>query len=115
MMLLFVDSDGRCAVPVRYPCFPYSCDPTKSTCRTECQSSADCAAGTVCDLAQSQCTTIGYQCKDAFTIQASDGTQTSCFPYRCAAGSCQSRCDGGPDCGDGYHCANGTCIPNAKK
>jgi hypothetical protein len=115
MLLLFVNSEGRCSVPVRFSCFPYRCEPAARACKTDCVSSGDCAAGAVCNLATAECAPIGYQCKDAFTVQASDGTSSSCSPYRCVAGACQSTCSGNLDCADPSKCSNGLCVDPKRK
>ncbi|MEJ7731732.1 MAG: MYXO-CTERM sorting domain-containing protein, partial [Polyangiaceae bacterium] len=41
---VFVDADGN-----HDDCAPYSCDPASPSCKTSCQSAADCAPGFVCD------------------------------------------------------------------
>jgi MYXO-CTERM domain-containing protein len=57
---VFVDADGN-----RDDCAPYSCDPASPSCKTSCQSAADCAPGFVCDGAG--------QCVAAPSAAASDG------------------------------------------
>ncbi len=115
MMLLFINSEGRCTVPVRFSCFPYKCDPSVRACKTGCVSSSDCAAGAICNLAQSVCAPVSYQCADGWTIQSSDGTATSCSPYRCEGGACKSTCSANMDCADPAKCTGGICLDPKKK
>jgi MYXO-CTERM domain-containing protein len=49
-------------------------------------------------------------CKDAFTVQALNGAETSCAPYKCVAGGCQQQCVKDSDCADGYGCAQSACV-----
>jgi len=60
-----------------------------------------------------QAAPLPYSCSDPFTIQDSDGTLTSCAPYRCKAGACNRYCDVGADCAQGYNCSQATsrCVP----
>jgi hypothetical protein len=40
--------------------------------------------------------------------------QTSCLPYRCAAGVCQQQCAAPADCAPGYGCSSGQCVLTGK-
>ena len=91
-----------------YPCAPYACAGDGMTCQTECESSAQCAAGATCNPARSECTSYSSVCADPFTRKAPDGNLSSCAPYKCVAGNCQQQCVQSSDCAQGYTCTRGT-------
>jgi MYXO-CTERM domain-containing protein len=43
-------------------------------------------------------------------VKETDGTETSCVPYKCVAGACRSSCDTTSDCASGYECKSKTCV-----
>jgi hypothetical protein len=95
---------------IRYSCFPFECDEKGKTCRSACNVDTDCAPGTKCNLANSQCAVVTYACKDAFTIESGNGQQTSCLPYRCISGQCTENCDKDSGCSEGYKCVCRDCV-----
>lgn len=104
------DGTGACAAPKTESCKPYTCDPDARVCFTACAADSQCAAGDVCDTGIGRCTTGGNQCKDAFSIQTSNGVLTSCAPYKCAAGSCRADCVADSDCAELYACVASACV-----
>lgn len=101
---------GECASAFRVPCYPSSCDAAGSQCRDACSLDTECAPGAMCNQAAHQCVVYTQRCSDAFTIEDSRGNQSSCAPYRCAAGSCRSVCNKAVDCASGYQCLDGRCA-----
>ena len=104
------DGSGVCETVSAKNCSPYVCDSATADCKTRCSSNDDCESGAQCDPQTEQCSTSSSSCKDAFTVEAPDGTETSCRPYKCVAGGCRESCDTGNDCANGYECKNGKCF-----
>ena len=104
---------ASCRVDLVVPCFPYQCAADKRMCAVSCSTDANCAPGTFCDPAKSQCAPMGATCDDAWTILVSSGQLVPCAPYRCKAGACQAHCKGNADCDTGTHCQASTqlCVP----
>lgn len=95
------------------PCFPYGCDAANSRCLMECQSNSACANGAVCNPQLKQCVPFAYRCEldgGSPNIVTPDGKLTSCSPYLCKGGVCNSRCAVATDCDKGYVCDNGICL-----
>jgi hypothetical protein len=92
-----------------YPCEPYACDEDGLTCKTSCNSSADCSQGSQCNQVTDigKCVTISSFCKDAFNVQTTDGLVQSCEPYKCVGGACQQQCVDDGDCAPGFICVDG--------
>lgn len=104
------DAMGKaCVTRAILPCFPNACDKDGVYCRKDCVTQKDCWPGTNCSSATSTCVPVGYICKDAFTVQSTDGSESSCAPYRCLGGGCQSTCGAPADCASGYSCCSGAC------
>lgn len=95
---------------VAYPCAPFGCDAAGKTCATSCEADVDCAAGAKCNVAASACVFVGYSCHDPFTVIGTDGTESSCAPYRCVAGACRNGCSVDADCAPGHACGGGVCT-----
>jgi hypothetical protein len=104
------EQDGTCKHSFDIPCFPFACASDGVACAESCQSSNECATGASCNDVTLECAPVPYQCKDAFTVIDASGTETSCMPYRCAAGSCQDACNVDGDCATGYVCRAPTCV-----
>jgi hypothetical protein len=90
-----------------YPCEPYACDVDGITCKTQCISDADCSQAGKCDTGNGRCGTISSFCKDAFTVELSNGQEQSCEPYKCIGGACQQQCVDDGDCAPEYICVDG--------
>lgn len=100
---------GSC-VDQRYPCAPYGCDESGTTCQGACASDDDCSSGARCNQGDSACTVLTYHCSDAFTVTSSVGLAERCDPYTCKAGHCQQQCSSNGDCATGYFCfSDGRC------
>ncbi len=104
------DGAGVCQDATPQGCAPYGCDPGAGSCRTSCATTADCAAGNVCDVTQHRCVLSTTTCKDATTVRNPDGSEASCLPYRCTAGVCRDACSAPLDCADGYVCEQSRCV-----
>jgi hypothetical protein len=93
----------------------------------DCES-GHCAQGVCCNAACTEaaqscvlpstrgtCAPILAACVDASTLQAADGSTSSCAPYVCTAGACPKSCATSADCLGGYGCddASHTCAPLA--
>lgn len=104
------NSQGACVDGDKLPCSPYSCDTAAQTCKSSCTTSADCAAGAECNTQTGTCAASGGTCLDDFAVENSDGTTTSCAPYRCKAGVCQDACTAANDCAEGYECHAPLCV-----
>ena len=91
------------------PCTPYACDSSTKACKSQCTTSADCAAGAVCDPQKKECATAGSTCKDTTTEKLPDSTEHSCVPYTCEGTACRTSCDTSANCAPGYECKNKTC------
>lgn len=93
-----------------YSCAPYLCDTQGRTCRTECTDNRDCAAGSRCNPQTKTCFTVSYFCANHISLNGTDGSFRSCFPYACSMGSCLSYCKSAADCGSGVECtSDGRC------
>lgn len=97
---------------LKYPCHPFGCDPTGTTCSDSCTASPDCAAGALCDVRSQQCVPVSYTCATFNTVLRSDGYEYPCSPYACRAGACQSTCSSNFDCdqAESYVCRDGRCV-----
>ncbi len=104
------DGAGLCVTPSTQDCGAYTCDDGLLACNTSCTSSADCAAGAVCDTTDGSCRAATNVCEDAFTVRTPDGQLQDCKPYRCTAGECAEICGGPGDCADGYRCEAQVCV-----
>lgn len=104
------DGQGACVADQARDCGTYACDDEAVDCKSSCETNADCASGAECNTATGQCAAADTSCADAFTVEESDGSQTSCRPYRCSAGACSESCSDDSDCADGYSCLNSSCI-----
>jgi hypothetical protein len=89
------DGLGNCPAPVTKQCAPYVCDGT--SCKDQCASDTDCAAGQRCDTALGKCV-AGVTCDGDHTITGADGQTTDCSPYSCNAAGCQTSCHSLLDC-----------------
>ena len=105
------EGSGTCQPSVAKNCTPYLCDQAATDCLTACASTADCVAGAVCNVQTGECAPASPTCKDAYTVQEPDGSETSCVPYRCEAGARLDSCDVPSDCAQGYVCINQVCVP----
>jgi len=103
------DGFGACTEH-RAPCAPYACDAAGATCGASCDTTADCAAGAVCEVASGQCASADTTCVDPFTVELPDGATASCAPYTCEAGACRESCDRAADCAEGYDCVDRACA-----
>jgi hypothetical protein len=97
-------------------CDPYTCDPEGHGCRAVCQADSECSGGYVCDdthLPQiGQCLPYVFTCSGGDTLQAPNGDEISCFPYRCEGNHCKGHCTSKLDCSEGQSCtAEGHCAP----
>jgi hypothetical protein len=104
----FDEAANECVYKLSYPCQPWTCDDEGFTCRTGCETNAECTAGSVCNWTRKECVPQSYSCKNAFDIVSADGKETSCAPYRCAAGTCREQCRTDVDCSPGYECDSKT-------
>jgi hypothetical protein len=101
------DGSGTCAAPPSQRCAPYRCD--KAGCFTSCSKDAQCTDGFACS--DGKCQAIVARCTDDHSGSiATDGTLSSCAPYRCTTlGACGSSCATSDDCALG-----GACDPATK-
>jgi hypothetical protein len=97
---------NSCVKHFAYPCDPYGCDNQGLSCNTSCITHLDCSEGGMCNV-NGKCVTRLAICKDEFTVQAPDGTETSCAPYKCKAGACQQQCVTTQECAPDYECMDG--------
>ncbi len=104
------DGNGSCTPSARVSCIPYTCDAVTGQCLVSCSTDGDCAAGSVCNLAQARCVVVANTCKDATTVVTPGGAEVSCAPYRCAAGACRDSCSRELDCTEGYRCRAARCV-----
>jgi len=104
------DGGGQCLDDVNKSCGAYTCNPATSDCLTSCHSNDDCAEGAVCNVQSSQCAVVNYACKDTFTVVRSDGSETSCSPYKCENGACRTLCDVDNDCASDHLCVARQCV-----
>ena len=105
---------GKCEVQFQVPCMPYPCNKDTGLCVTECKMDKDCIPGSKCNVVTRQCVSVGYDCKDDFTVIYPGGvlgsTQIDCRPYKCSAGVCRDTCSTTNDCSHGYDCQGGRCY-----
>ncbi|WP_409479890.1 hypothetical protein [Pseudobdellovibrio sp. HCB154] len=93
-----------------YSCAPYKCNSQKKTCRTDCIDNRDCAPGFRCNPQTKTCFTVTYFCANHISLNGTDGSFKSCFPYSCQMGACVAHCASAADCGAGVDCnSDGTC------
>ena len=104
------DGAGACVSTTTKACAPYACDTSAGDCKTACSSDDDCASGNPCNTSTQQCVEVSSSCKDATTVEQSDGTEIDCAPYVCETGSCTSSCDSTADCASGNVCADRECV-----
>ncbi len=104
------DGANDCVTTAVIPCFPFSCDGDGTYCGSNCSTNADCAPGAHCNTALGACAPYGYVCKDSFTVESSDGSDTSCSPYKCSAGQCRDSCSAPADCDRNHNCIGGVCV-----
>ncbi len=104
------DRANDCVTTAVIPCFPYSCDGNGNYCGAACSTNADCATGAHCNTTVRACAPYGYVCKDSFTVESSDGSDTSCSPYKCSAGQCRDSCSAPADCDRNHRCIGGVCV-----
>ena len=104
------DGARDCVTTAVIPCFPYSCDGSGKYCGSSCSANADCAPGAHCNTTLGACAPYGYVCKDTFTVESSDGSDTSCSPYKCVAGQCRDSCSAPADCDRNHSCIGGVCV-----
>lgn len=104
------DGEGVCKAGAPQDCGAYACDTVSALCRSSCTVNSHCAPGAECNLALGQCGIVGASCKDAFTVVAPGGTETSCAPYKCTAGICRTDCDTDNDCQSSHHCSDKKCV-----
>ena len=95
------NGQGRCVEQPEVLCSPYRCGSDR--CLTSCGDDGDCAQGFACD--DSECRQVtGSVCVDDATLEASDGSQTSCDPYVCSGDRCLDTCTSTAECADGFIC-----------
>jgi hypothetical protein len=107
------DGAGECFTPSPRDCGGYACDEEAGVCKTFCATTADCRAGSVCQVLRRQCAPAAGTCRDAFTLARPDGTEIACSPYRCESGRCRDTCSDAADCRAGFACENDRCAPVA--
>jgi hypothetical protein len=106
----FCDGSGTCTTPGTKNCLPYGCNTTMGACRTTCTTDTQCAGGAQCNATTGQCAVTSNTCKDATTVIAPSGTETSCAPYKCTAGVCGEVCTTNSDCAGGASCVKSKCV-----
>jgi hypothetical protein len=103
------NGQGACEVRAPQACGRYVCSIDGTGCRTDCDSSEDCAEGYTC--ADARCEP-GATCLNASTVEASDGSLELCGLYRCHEGRCLKPCESQTDCADDSVCDhNQECVP----
>ncbi len=102
------DGKGACTPPARITCAPFGCAVLE--CATTCSGTIPCAVGYQC--ADGACVPTRASCTpDRVSRMGTDGSLTSCAPYRCTGGACLERCAAESDCADGMSCrSDGACA-----
>lgn len=103
------DGRARCEALQSMRCEPFAC--AGSTCgRSPCGRDSECAPRFRC--ASGDCVPADVSCsEDASSLVGTDGSSTTCLPFRCADGACLERCESAADCAPGNRCsADGDCV-----
>lgn len=99
---------AACAATVG-PCSPYACDDAEKVCKKACATDVDCGAGYECDKT-ARCVPRTSKCIGAATLQAADGSKTTCTAYVCRDGACLDKCTTSNECQNGYACDGTQCV-----
>jgi hypothetical protein len=90
------DGQGSCVVGSAHSCNGLLCADA-STCKIECVTNTDCAAGFSCG--PDHACKPGSVCVDDHTSKAVDETVSACSPYACSStGDCNTSCKSVDDC-----------------
>ena len=105
------NSAGACVAQTPELCSPFACETSGEACNTDCESTADCAAGFECDVEARDCVVPPDQgqCLNATTVLHPDDSEERCEPYACVDGACLTECTADTDCAEGWRCFGDVC------
>jgi hypothetical protein len=102
---------GVCVAAEAVTCGNYSCDVAAETCRTDCETEAECAAGFHCKEAECVPKPSGECLSDSLLHVTVDDRDIQCIAYKCRVDRCLEACTGPDDCQAGFACdKDGHCV-----